>query len=856
MANWAIVIGIDRYWSEGAHLRGAVRDALSVHEWLLDPAGGNVPATNLQLVLSPGPNSPAVGPELGAIDGTKSNIVIAINNLMVLSGGKGERLYFFFAGHGLTSRISNRDESAVLATNFTNINTDQSLALRSVWEFFETTQFDDQFLFVDACRNVPPWGEGAEFELGRWTLPRSRDPGMPPVQQFILYATSPKLKAAEVRDKPGEEHGAFTAALLDGLRGAGPAKAWSWDRQCYEVRWERLANYVKNRVERERRKVADTPEGEQIQIPQDTGSRGVAGRDRDALLTSFPAETFAKERLEIFLDPDSAYPAADVRVLNPLGDVVAGQVGVTGTSAVFYVSPGTYALRAAAPDIGEGRVTSPIELYETLEEPPRIQLRPLEAPAPAKTTAEPAEEAPAATRSVGGGVEAWGTGRIPIEAPDPLSIVEVKDETGNVVKVALPLALELPAGFVELKDETGKVVEVKDETGKPVEGAGMRELELPAGFYQLRHVGPESASDKTPLALAAGEREKPLELKGTELSPATLELLHEMGGAQGSGNTMRLEGCEPIAWGQTSTLVALALGRALGGETGSAALRITPPRSPKSDKRLGGIAVYIVSEVGSISLASLEVRVWKAGTPVARTEAKLRKLRPGLIEFTKALEPGLYWLSIRREGEGRTMVFALTVLNRRMATILVQITAGIHLFQYQPALGGGAAATPNTLRHVEYLERSLLSGRLDGAGALALELAATDDPFVGCLCGYVLLRLGHLKELGELVERVITTAPQLSDGFVLRGEHAAATGGTTGKQAFTEAIAAGVPVFGEGLTRLLEGLHTYGVEHPRAAIVRYVFQNHMRGSMWSVFTPRRFEPNKLVVTAADTGHEA
>ena len=46
-----------------------------------------------------------------------------------------------------------------------------SLALRSLWEFFDTTQFDDQFLFVDACRNVPPWGQGAEFELGRWTLP-------------------------------------------------------------------------------------------------------------------------------------------------------------------------------------------------------------------------------------------------------------------------------------------------------------------------------------------------------------------------------------------------------------------------------------------------------------------------------------------------------------------------------------------------------------------------------------------------------------------------------------------------------------------------------------------------------------
>ena len=99
---------------------------------------------------------------------------------------------------------------------------------------------------------MPPWGEGAEFTLGSWTLPRSRDPGVPPVQQFILYATSPKLKAVEVRETEGEEHGAFTAALLAGLRGAGAAKAWSWERNCYEVRWERLADYVKMRIQARR----------------------------------------------------------------------------------------------------------------------------------------------------------------------------------------------------------------------------------------------------------------------------------------------------------------------------------------------------------------------------------------------------------------------------------------------------------------------------------------------------------------------------------------------------------------------------------------------------------------------------
>jgi hypothetical protein len=157
---------------------------------------------------------------------------------------------------------------------------------------------------------------------------------------------------------------------------------------------------------------------------------------------------------------------------------------------------------------------------------------------------------------------------------------------------------------------------------------------------------------------------------------------------------------------------------------------------------------------------------------------------------------------------------------------------------------------------VEYLQRLLLSGRLDGARELALELAATDDPFVGCLCGYVLLRLGLVDELEDITERVIQTAPQLSDGFVLRGEWASATGDTAAKQAFAEAVGAGVPIFAEGLTRLLEGLRAHDISHPRSAIVRYVFQNHMRGSMWSVFTPRRFEPGKLVVTAADTGFEA
>ena len=264
--NWAVIIGIDRYWSDQASLRGAVHDALAMRKWVLDPAGGNVPEQQLLLLLSPREGE---NPGVKSIEATKDNINLAINDLMLISNGEGERLYFFFAGHGLTARVSNRDENALVTSGFNAVNTDHSIALRSLWEFFETTQFRDQFFFVDACRNVPRW-EQDEFEIGRWTLPRSRDPGKPPVQQFILYATSPGLKAVEVRDVPGAEHGAFTGALLDGLNGDAAAKAWSWERECYEVRWERLVDYVRGRVEAEKREAGDA--AGLLQVPQDAGT--------------------------------------------------------------------------------------------------------------------------------------------------------------------------------------------------------------------------------------------------------------------------------------------------------------------------------------------------------------------------------------------------------------------------------------------------------------------------------------------------------------------------------------------------------------------------------------------------------
>ena len=121
----------------------------------------------------------------------------------------------------------------------------------------------------------------------------------------------------------------------------------------------------------------------------------------------------------------------------------------------------------------------------------------------------------------------------------------------------------------------------------------------------------------------------------------------------------------------------------------------------------------------------------------------------------------------------------------------------------------------------------------------------------------MLLRLGLREGLGELASAIVEAAPLLSDGYVLRGEYEAYLPNEDARnQAFADAVSAGVPAFGEGLTRLVEGLRVSGFVHPRGALVRYIFQQHARGSMWSAFTPRRdFEAGRLVITGADIGYE-
>ncbi|MDQ3874233.1 MAG: hypothetical protein M3322_01595, partial [Actinomycetota bacterium] len=222
-------------------------------------------------------------------------------------------------------------------------------------------------------------------------------------------------------------------------------------------------------------------------------------------------------------------------------------------------------------------------------------------------------------------------------------------------------------------------------------------------------------------------------------------------------------------------------------------------------------------------------------------------------------EPGAHWVSLESEGVA-PLVVSLPVVPGRLATLVAQLDSDrLPLYQFHPVAGPHASSTPDRLRRLEHLQRLLLGGRLDGGEALATKLAgdASEDPFAGCLAGYVLLRLGRLEALESLVSAIVTVAPKLSDAYVLRGEYEASSKGLEAASlAFAEAVNAGVPAFGEGLTRLVEGLRASASFHPRGALVRHIFQQHARGSMWAAFTPRRgLERGRLVISGADLGYE-
>jgi hypothetical protein len=420
--------------------------------------------------------------------------------------------------------------------------------------------------------------------------------------------------------------------------------------------------------------------------------------------------------------------------------------------------------------------------------------------------------------------EETSTGELHVRCSDPLAPVEIADETGRVVAVANgEVASELPAGFyrARLKAPGDEVVEQLVEL-------------VPGGNLTV---------DLEPAASA---------------SRAVREVLETIGGDVRPDNTVEVpEVGDPIASARLSTILTLAGGVAAhdpgyGSHLRRLGLRAFKQAIPPEAES----GIYVVLGIDTEDpkqsqrlLKGLKFRTWTFDQQVPKRASRpvtVRKVSD-IAEFAVPTAVGPRWLAVE-PGEGEPVVFALAQLPRRFTMLTLVFEAGqARAFQYMPSLSPDGSTHPRELRRLELMQRVLLGGSLEAGNEAALELldAKNVDPLAGCLGAYLFLRQGRARDLRKAVGNLLRFYPELSDSHVLKGEVEAAAGRhRAAKQAFATAIDVGIPLFGEGLTRLLEGLRKYELDDPRARLVEKVFKRHVSGSMWSVWRPENLRPGR------------
>ena len=240
--DYAIIVGIRRYPTLGAppnqtmDLEGPDRDAADVEDWLLRADGGAVKAEHIRTIASSAYPDPFPG---GHAAPRRSQVVKAFrwldgiaaeNSRTMTRFGVGRRLYLYLSGHGFARRRS--DGSVFMAdanrTTFAHLEA----AAWADW-FYRATYFDEYVLWMDCCMNpevpMPP------EDVGFGTVQPTSSPPM-----FSAFAARFPSYSVEARMDDGQVHGAFTWALLTGLRGAAA------DPVTGEVRSGSLHDYLLN----------------------------------------------------------------------------------------------------------------------------------------------------------------------------------------------------------------------------------------------------------------------------------------------------------------------------------------------------------------------------------------------------------------------------------------------------------------------------------------------------------------------------------------------------------------------------------------------------------------------------------
>jgi Caspase domain len=294
MTARAIVIGINDY--PGQPLTNAVDDAIRFRDALIEL--GLVDEGEVALHTAPA--------QPGGHPADRQSLGQALK--AVYEHGSGlDRLYVYFAGHGLSAMVDTANSvlhTFLLPSNVADLIDDSYLFidLDDLRERLRLAGPREQFFFIDACRDLAFKDRPGNLPAINWRA--SEHPSPSPNRQAVLYAVSLGGKARGVR----QGMGVMTPHLIDALHGRGRALAWSEseDHDAFVVTAESICSYVSARVEadlsstRQWKRSYELPKLEQGDPPG--ALRFVENPPRPTFTLSFdPEEAAETTRVEVTL---------------------------------------------------------------------------------------------------------------------------------------------------------------------------------------------------------------------------------------------------------------------------------------------------------------------------------------------------------------------------------------------------------------------------------------------------------------------------------------------------------------------------------------------------------------------------
>jgi hypothetical protein len=243
MSDRALVIGLDAYPSTAWELRAAVRDALAFAKWVTTPGAGRATEETLTLLLSPHPDRPVSNARFEVA--TEAAIRRALFNHKK-NCASAERLWFFYAGHGIAPSGGGPDEAPVVVpADVTDLDYYRSnpIELASWIREMQVCPPECQVYFVDACRGIVV-SEDVVTATRMLFFDLSKVKPEAQARQAVLFATT----AGQLANEQGL-HGLFAGALIDGLRGTGPVLEADAVKEEFVLTFGRLAEYTKRRIQ-------------------------------------------------------------------------------------------------------------------------------------------------------------------------------------------------------------------------------------------------------------------------------------------------------------------------------------------------------------------------------------------------------------------------------------------------------------------------------------------------------------------------------------------------------------------------------------------------------------------------------